>query len=79
MEFMEASHQTCMSWIPGRGGEAPMPGSGNHGPTRGLDDKRNGGTKCDPAVDIPDRFESFLLGENEQKVEVEPETREYCQ
>lgn len=33
-------------------------------------------TKIEQVVDIPDRFESFLLAEGEKKVEHEPETRQ---
>lgn len=45
----------------------------------GLDASRlqHVGSLIDTAVDIPDRYESFLLGEGEKKVEVEQETRKY--
>lgn len=66
-----------LSWISGGEGHCPRGAGGDS--SSAADQKYSGniGTKCDPASDIPDRFESFLLGEGEQKVEVEPETREY--
>lgn len=73
-----SSPQTALSWIPLRRGEGPIPGASgkDNGWSKDQRYTGNNGTKCEPAVDTPDRFESFLLGEGEQKVEVEPETRE---
>ena len=65
---------------PPKGGRPPL-GSWSYssGYACNLDPRINGnvGTKIDVSADQPpDRYELFLLGDGEKKVEYEPETRE---
>ncbi|KAF2212712.1 hypothetical protein CERZMDRAFT_41122 [Cercospora zeae-maydis SCOH1-5] len=61
------------------GGQHPLPGHTSHEiRTAAVLDaryKQHFESFIDPSVDQPDRYESFLLGEGEKKVEVEQETR----
>ena len=70
------------------GSDPPTPKKGGHLPTAHqsykasyslvLDPRVNGnvGSKCNADLP-PDRYELFLLGDGEKKVEYEPETREW--
>lgn len=66
--------------VPSKGGRLPVGHSAYSACYSNVTDPRvhgNVGTKVDVTTDVPDRYELFLLGDGEKKVEYEPETREY--
>jgi hypothetical protein len=73
---------TSSVYSTGGGGDAPTHMAHYSHSTRTTawcTDPRMAGTVCtkvDPFADEHPRYESFILGEDEKKVEVEPETRE---